>query len=66
MLLGSGVLRQPLPLVAVYVRPVSVHTRRKGGSWRIGSPLQNVFAARGPPRMKADRTLMMSGGGVVG
>jgi hypothetical protein len=66
MLLGSGVLRQPLPLVAVYVRPVSVNTRRKGGSCRIGSPLQNVFAARGPPRVKADRTLMMSGGGVVG
>ena len=47
MLLGSGVLRRPLPLVAVYVRPVSVNTRRKGGSRRIGSPLQNVFAAMG-------------------
>jgi hypothetical protein len=66
MLLGSGVLRRPLPLVAVYVRPVSVNTRRKGGSRRIGSPLQNAFVARGPPRVKADLTLMMSGGGGVG
>jgi hypothetical protein len=43
-----------------------MNTRRKGGSWRIGSPLQNAFVARGPPRVKADLTLMMSGGGVVG
>ena len=34
-------------MVAVYVRPVSGNTRRKGGSRRIGSPLQNVFAAMG-------------------
>ena len=33
-------------------RAVAVNTRRKGGVWRIGSPLPNTFVAWGPPRRK--------------